>query len=140
MKKVIYLFAIIATTLAFTACSSDDDDDDVPKQDQIIGKWKLIEEYKGDTKLDVGCDGLSIFEVKGDGTFTSENHEDIGDGKGCTLRGTAVGTWVNEGNNLYKFTYGKDDEDKNTITFTKDTFSFIDDYEDVDYKYVYKRQ
>ena len=138
MKKVIYLFAIIATTLSFTSCSSDDDD--TPKEEQIIGKWKLIESKMNDVvDNDFPCDFEGILEYNINGTFTQEVYEsDVDDN--CTFSYSDSGTWTNNDNGTYTYQLNDDKSHTNKIEFNNTTYiETIVDGTDT-YQYTYKKQ
>ena len=133
MKKLILLLSVI--TLTFSSCDSDDDSS---SQDPIIGIWNYHQGFENNEEYELSsCDKQDEITFNSDGTFSSksyyENEDEI-----CTLDNLSTGTWENLGDNLYEFI---DDEDnytsETTITFSDDTFYFIDEDGSDTYKDVY---
>lgn len=95
-QKIIFLMALIAATITFSACSSDDDDNKISTS-SIIGKWYTEDEG-------YGCE----FQFNADGTLTyietmldapTSKVRDSGtyklDGNKLTLHWTKSETWSN---------------------------------------------
>ena len=95
-QKIIFLMALIAATITFSACSSDDDDDKVSTS-SLVGKWYAEDEG-------YGCE----FQFNADGTLTyietmldapTSKVRDSGtyklDGNKLTLHWTKSETWSN---------------------------------------------
>ena len=95
-QKIIFLMALIAATITFSACSSDDDDDKISTS-SLVGKWYTEDEG-------YGCE----FQFNADGTLTyietmldapTSKVRDSGtyklDGNKLTLHWTKSETWSN---------------------------------------------
>lgn len=99
MKRKLLLFALIATALTFTSCSSDDDDSS--SEERLIGKWQLIEETVDGELLPLDCNHLGLLYINDDNTLDREVYVENIDGV-CAIFGAAdQGTWENTGNSNY---------------------------------------
>jgi len=139
MKKVIYFFALVVTTLAFTSCNTDDS----PEQDQLIGKWKLIQEFENNIEYQLECDDLLLLDFKSDGAYTVQ-YFDFDNTQTCVLGAIEEeGTWTSNGSNSYTLTFSDGPttiDETITITFENNTFTviFVDGSDT--YKSTYQRQ
>ena len=96
MKKVFSLLLLLATTLAFTACSSDDKDE--PSLNDIVGTWKL-------SKISTN-DGESFMDWPFAATTASFNSDGTYSGRGYF--GTGSGTWKQKGKTIITYVDGEE--------------------------------
>ncbi len=137
MKKIIYLFVIVASAITFNSCSSDDDS---PEQDKLISKWSLFQEFENGQEIELSdCDKKGILEFKLDGSFVAEFF-DLNQSTGeCEPDDASAGVWKNKGSDMYDITSDGETETIKII-FDNDTFSITDIDGSDTYKEVYKRQ
>jgi len=134
MKKIFLFVLILTSPILFNSCSDDDD------KDPIVGQWELYKIIANGVTVPIepdDCDSKGILDFNSDGVFTAEDFEEnlAGD---CVLEETAVGSWVNEGNNIYEITVDGESE-LIELTFENDTFSLTEEDGNITIEIIYKR-
>ncbi|MBJ2174001.1 hypothetical protein JBL43_07115 [Aureibaculum sp. A20] len=95
MKTFILLLTVAIT---FMAC---DNNEDASNQDELLGKWKLIEIRSHGIVNTIDCKDAVLLDFKTDGLFEVE-HFGSNDTNACISMGKIdEGSWVNVGNSLY---------------------------------------
>lgn len=134
MKKSIFILAVFA--LFAVSCNSDDDN--ASSQDALIGTWKYSQYLKDGVPQELEpCEDFETVAVLSNGTFTSTDYEDLGNG--CEVDDTSTGTWENMGSNAYKFTI-EGESNTEQINFSANTMYIEEIYEGVTHRDVYIRQ
>jgi len=134
MKKIFLLVLILTSPILFNSCSDDDDD-----KDPIVGQWEIYKMTGNGIPLPIedDCDFEGVLDFNSDGTFTVEDYEENNSGQ-CVLDETNVGSWINEGNSIYKITVDGESE-LIELTFENDTFSIIETEDNITIEIIYKR-
>ena len=120
-KRSLFMIAILVMSLAFNSCSNNNDS---PQLDPLIGKWKLIQKFEDTTEILLNdcVDLRGILEFKVDGSLTNEKFEEISGT--CTLNGSFDGSWTNNNNGTYTFTFISGTQ-LGQVTFNNDTVTIV---------------
>ena len=134
MKNAIFLITLVVSALTFSSCNNDDD-----SPDQLIGKWKLVQEFENDVEYQLDCEDQIILEFKADASFAVE-YFNLDNNDNCVSEGVMeIGTWENKSNNSYGIT-SQGGTETVELLFVNDTFSIVYLEGEDTYKEVYQRQ
>lgn len=136
MKKFFLLVFILTSPILFNSCDSDDDN-----IDPLIGQWQMFKTIENGITVPIepdDCDFKGIIEFKAGGVYTAEDYEEILSGD-CFLEVTVEGTWVNNGNNIYKIIVEGESEPME-VTFEGDTFFTTEQDGNITYQDFFKRK
>lgn len=107
MKKVFSLMLLLATMLAFTACSGDDDEPKTDDSKQLIGTW-VCEKSTNDNSFGITISIESVFVFNSNNTFRWEVNSKMDD---QVLNSTGLhGTYSYKPNTLTLSYDGKSEE------------------------------
>ncbi|WP_425076231.1 lipocalin family protein [Psychroserpens sp. S379A] len=135
MKKIIFLFSVLALTVM--SCSSDDDGGGSESQDPFIGSWRYSTSFEDGVEVPLDdCESQDTIVISANGTFNTTLHDDFG--SGCEVDATVTGTWENLSSGTYSstsegYTYVQQ------VTFTNNTMSITEVDGGITYRDVFVR-
>lgn len=136
MKKI-FLFLTVSV-LFLTSCKSDDDTMSIPVQDPFVGLWQAHTAFYNDNEIPLDdCRKESTLSVQSNGNYTMTAYAYV-DAE-CHIDDITSGTWVNQGNGVYRLT-SEGDTVIQQISFEDDKM-YIDETNEGDiFRFVFIRQ